>query len=243
MLVYFSKFKFLIGDYKSVIKEILPSFVEKKSQIILPCSLNDLALAENKSDYQSIDFCVADSMFLTWWFAYKYRPAKVARVYGPDLFISILKYLDKKKLKASFLIADKAFSKTFKNKIGNEYKNLSGQFYILGRSTAKEKAILDEIVSSKPKVIFIGVGSPKQVTVAAYLKKNLGNCKIFCVGAAFDFFSGQKQQAPTWIRKSGLEWFFRLMTEPKRLWRRYLVDVPSYFLSLLARKFFGKTNL
>lgn len=53
------------------------------------------------------------------------------------------------------------------------------------------------------------------------------------VGAAFDFHSGNTKQAPEWMQKSGLEWFFRLLTEPKRLWRRYLLGHPQFVWGML----------
>jgi N-acetylglucosaminyldiphosphoundecaprenol N-acetyl-beta-D-mannosaminyltransferase len=55
------------------------------------------------------------------------------------------------------------------------------------------------------------------------------------VGAAFDFHAGTKKQAPRWMQRSGLEWFFRLCTEPQRLWRRYLIDNPLFILLVLAQ--------
>lgn len=244
MLVYFNQFKFLIGDYKSVVNIVLSLFANQDSKIILPCSLNDLALSESKSYYKLVDFCVTDSMFLTWWFRSKYHSSEIARVYGPDLLISLLCFLNEQKLGTSFLIADKVTYKIFKNKIKKLYPDLNGQFNVLlDQSSVQEEATLDKIIASKPKIIFLGVGSPKQIELATYLKKRLKNCTIFCVGAAFDFFSGQKKQAPMWIRKSGLEWFFRLIMEPKRLYKRYLVTIPRYLVLLLINRVSRKINL
>jgi len=61
------------------------------------------------------------------------------------------------------------------------------------------------------------------------------------VGAAFDFHAGLKKQAPRWMQRSGLEWSFRLLTEPRRLWRRYLINNPS-FVWLMLRQTFGKAS-
>ena len=55
------------------------------------------------------------------------------------------------------------------------------------------------------------------------------------VGAAFDFLAGRKRQAPRWMQRSGLEWLFRLLTEPRRLWRRYLINNPLFVLLVLAQ--------
>ena len=58
---------------------------------------------------------------------------------------------------------------------------------------------------------------------------------IIGVGAAFDFLTGRKRQAPRWMQRNGLEWLFRLLTEPRRLWRRYLVNNPLFVLLVLAQ--------
>jgi N-acetylglucosaminyldiphosphoundecaprenol N-acetyl-beta-D-mannosaminyltransferase len=245
MLVYFNEFKFLIDNYKNVVNNLIGFSKKKNSKIILPCSLNDFALSKNNFLYKSVDLCVSDSMLLTWWFNFKYRHVSTARAYGPDLFGSLLKYLNNSnnKLKVSFLVSSKITCEVFKDKIKKKYPDINSHFYfLLGFSKSKEHSILDEIILLNPRVIFLGIGSPKQIELAVYLKKRLKNCTIFCVGAAFDFFSDRKKQAPVWIRKSGLEWFFRLVTEPRRLWKRYLVIIPGYLFSLLFKKIF-KNNL
>jgi N-acetylglucosaminyldiphosphoundecaprenol N-acetyl-beta-D-mannosaminyltransferase len=74
----------------------------------------------------------------------------------------------------------------------------------------------------KPHVVWLGLGTPKQDFVAQQLCE-LMNTPIVCVGAAFDFLSGSKRTAPRWVQKIGLEWLFRLASEPRRLWKRYLI--------------------
>lgn len=80
---------------------------------------------------------------------------------------------------------------------------------------------IDLIRSSKANIIWICLGSPKQDFVAAYLSLKL-NLHCIAIGAALDFYSGFKRETPLILRLAGLEWFFRFLSEPKRLWRRYL---------------------
>ena len=96
------------------------------------------------------------------------------------------------------------------------------------------------IKKTDPELIFIGIGSPKQHFVAYNLLKV--NKPIVAVGAAFSFVSGRIPQAPSWVGKLGFEWLFRLLKEPKRLWKRYLIFGPLFAILVVAQKFHNKDN-
>ncbi len=84
-----------------------------------------------------------------------------------------------------------------------------------------------EINVSEARLLFVGLGCPKQeLWMAAH--RGRVNAVMLGVGAAFDFLSGQKPQAPRWMMAVGLEWLFRLVTEPRRLWKRYLTCNPQF---------------
>lgn len=83
-------------------------------------------------------------------------------------------------------------------------------------------AICEAVRQSSARLLWVGVSAPKQEIWAHDFVNELG-MPIVCVGAAFDFLSGHKPRAPKWMRSSGLEWLFRLITEPRRLWKRYLI--------------------
>jgi len=89
---------------------------------------------------------------------------------------------------------------------------------------ADEKRRLRELVgAAHPDVLWVGLSTPKQEAWMAEYRMFLDVPVMVGVGAAFDFLTGRTSQAPRWMREHGLEWFFRLATEPRRLWRRYLV--------------------
>ncbi len=92
--------------------------------------------------------------------------------------------------------------------------------------------IQGDINESDCDLLFVGLGCPKQERWMSENKTAL-NCTMFGVGAVFDFLAGNKDHAPRWMQQTGLEWLFRLLTEPKRLWRRYLTTNPK-FVALLA---------
>ncbi len=87
-------------------------------------------------------------------------------------------------------------------------------------------------------LIFCGIGVPKQERWMAAHQEQLPGCVLFGVGAAFDFHAGRIKQAPRSMQKSGLEWLFRLVMEPARLWRRYVFLNPM-FLALWALQLVG----
>jgi N-acetylglucosaminyldiphosphoundecaprenol N-acetyl-beta-D-mannosaminyltransferase len=106
-------------------------------------------------------------------------------------------------------------------------------------------ATLDQLVSpetaatinaARPDVVWVGIGSPKQERWMARMRPLLDAPVLIGVGAAFDFHSGAVRQAPVWMQRSGLEWLFRLLTNPRRLWRRYLVDNPWFVWAVTLQK-------
>jgi N-acetylglucosaminyldiphosphoundecaprenol N-acetyl-beta-D-mannosaminyltransferase len=83
-------------------------------------------------------------------------------------------------------------------------------------------------------LFWVGLGTPKQDVVAARLRDLQAAPVILCVGAAFDFLSGAKRRAPEWMQAAGLEWLHRLVSEPRRLWRRYLLGNPAFVLGVVV---------
>ena len=104
----------------------------------------------------------------------------------------------------------------------------------------EDKSVVQQINDTNVDVLFVGIGCPKQENWMAEHKEQL-HCVMLGVGAAFDFIAGNKKHAPRWIQKIGLEWLFRLLSEPKRLWKRYLIQNPRFIwyftLQLLGRKY------
>ena len=100
----------------------------------------------------------------------------------------------------------------------------------------EDSAVIDRINNSGAGLVFIGVGCPKQDLFAHSHRHTIKAVQV-CVGAAFDFHAGAKSTAPAWMQRSGLEWMYRLIQEPRRLWTRYLGTNSLYlaklFMSLL----------
>jgi N-acetylglucosaminyldiphosphoundecaprenol N-acetyl-beta-D-mannosaminyltransferase len=101
-------------------------------------------------------------------------------------------------------------------------------------SPQEDDEIIQRVRASGARILFVGLGCPKQELWAHDHYGKLG-IPILAVGAAFDFIAGTKAQAPAWMQRHGLEWFFRLLAEPRRLWRRYLFGNSSFVLLLAAQ--------
>lgn len=108
------------------------------------------------------------------------------------------------------------------------------------RFDGKALAELDIIRAAKPDFIWVGISSPKQEYWMSQAAPLLGRGVCLGVGAAFDFHSGQVKRAPTWMRNYGFEWLHRLVSEPRRLWHRYLVLAPR-FVILYAGQWLART--
>lgn len=99
-------------------------------------------------------------------------------------------------------------------------------------SAAEEREVAQAIETSGADIVWVGLSTPKQESWMAAHSGDLAAPVLIGVGAAFDFHAGKIRQAPRLIQRSGLEWLFRLVIEPRRLWKRYLTSIPGFiFLS------------
>jgi len=98
----------------------------------------------------------------------------------------------------------------------------------------EDEAVTREIVSSGARILFVGIGCPKQERWMVAHKERIPAVMVG-VGAAFDFHTGRVRQAPRWMRSAGLEWAFRLMMEPRRLWKRYAKHNPRFVALVLLQ--------
>jgi len=107
------------------------------------------------------------------------------------------------------------------------------------RMPGEEARVLQEIRQLAPDVLLVGMGSPRQELWIARNLRRL-NVKVgWAVGALFDHLSGKVPRAPHWVSRSGLEWLYRLVVEPRRLWRRYLLGSPRFLAAILTARMSG----
>lgn len=153
------------------------------------------------------------------------------RVYGPDLMLACCERAASFNLPVYLYGGTEGQLEKMADFLGQRCPKLSiaGAYSPPFRALSAEEEIADRdrIIRSGAKVVFVGLGCPKQEQWMARQQGYLPAVMIG-VGAAFSFFSGEVSQAPRWMMAWGLEWLYRLSREPQRLWRRYLINNPAF---------------
>jgi N-acetylglucosaminyldiphosphoundecaprenol N-acetyl-beta-D-mannosaminyltransferase len=153
------------------------------------------------------------------------------RVYGPDAALAMFAAAEDADLSVGFYGGTQRVLDALLNNVRKQHPQLRVGFCEsppFRKLTAEEDAdAVGRIKSSGIHVLFVGLGCPKQ---EVWIANHLGTVPavMFGVGAAFDFIAGTKPQAPRWIMRGGLEWAFRLLTEPRRLTKRYFKHNPRF---------------
>ncbi len=162
----------------------------------------------------------------------------VARVYGPDLMHALCRHSAARGYRHYFYGGVPGVAQALADRLRHRYPGLqvagfcSPPFRDLAAD--EEQAIADRIRQARPDVLWVGLGSPKQEIWMSRQAGRLAVPALIGVGAAFDFLSGRKPQAPRWIQRGGLEWLYRFAREPRRLWPRYS-RYPLFALLLAAQ--------
>lgn len=176
------------------------------------------------------------------WLLRGYGYKHVDRVYGPDLMRAVCKQSIQKGYRHFLYGGATGVPEKLASILQRNYPGLrvvgaySPPFRAL--TVEEDQAIIAKINEAKPDIVWVGLGSPKQERWMAAHVGHIKGATLIGVGAAFDFLSGAKKQAPRWIQRSGFEWLFRLLSEPRRLWRRYLVN-NSLFVLLITAQLLG----
>jgi N-acetylglucosaminyldiphosphoundecaprenol N-acetyl-beta-D-mannosaminyltransferase len=163
----------------------------------------------------------------------------VSRVYGPDLTLALIERGLEYGWSHFFYGGAPETPELLAEKLKERFPEyiVAGTYSPPFRELTEEEEveIANMINKASPDVLWVGISTPKQEHWMAKFIHKLDVPVLIGVGAAFDFLSGNKKQAPLWMQRHGLEWFFRLITEPRRLWKRY-AQMPLFVLLVLAQK-------
>jgi len=189
-----------------------------------------------RSALNSADLTATDGMMLVrlcrWLGA-----AEAERVYGPDVMLELCRRSADRGYRHFFYGGAPGVVTTLAGRLQQQFPGLS----VVGTCSPPFRPLTEAelaedirlINDSDADVVWVGLGTPKQEIWMADNRRRLRAPLVLGVGAAFDFHAGSVRQAPRWIRAAGGEWFFRLCTQPRRLWRRYIVQL-AQFLGLLT---------
>jgi len=161
------------------------------------------------------------------------------RVYGPDLMLRVCDYTRTRGLTHFFYGGAPGVAEELKARLESRFPGLrvvgaySPPFRPL--TGAEAEALAARVRGLRPDIFWVGLSTPKQEKFMAQHWRELDATLFVGVGAAFDFHAGRVRQAPRWMQRSGLEWLFRLGSEPRRLWKRYLKNNPLFVLRALLQ--------
>jgi len=194
---------------------------------------------ELRTIYNRSGLTTPDGMPIVWLCRWSGHP-EVERVYGPDLLKAACKYGDKLGWRHYFYggtseVIFKLISRLQENVPGLQVAGTASPPF-RNLTEEEDKQVIEGIRTAHPDLVWVGIGSPRQERWMVEHLNRLDVPVLIGVGAAFDFLSGNKPQAPRWVQRSGLEWLFRLISEPRRLWRRYLLNYPR-FIALMLRQY------
>lgn len=202
---------------------------------LLKCRDNpELAEIANASD-----MTLCDGMPLVW-VGRKIAKLDMNRCYGPDVMIKTIERGCAKGLRHFFYGCDcnETFDKLKTNLVSKFPDVIIAGNYVppFRELSPNEKSEIVRLINdSKADCVWVGIGTPRQDFWIREFRPLVDAPVMLSVGAAFNFHAGTVRQAPRWMMRCGLEWLFRLMAEPRRLWRRYLIGNPR-FLWLIAKQ-------
>lgn len=179
-----------------------------------------------------------DGMPMVWMGRLQGR-TQMGRVYGPDLMLRLCEVSGVRGFTHFFYGGAPGVAEELKRRLEERFPGLR----IVGTYTppfrpltpAEEAELARQVSRVKPDVFWVGLSTPKQEKFMAQYWQKLEATLFVGVGAAFDFHAGRTRQAPRWMQRSGLEWFFRLCCEPRRLWKRYLKNNPLFVFRALGQ--------
>lgn len=217
---------------------------EKKNAYIVTPNIDHIVMlrkdAEFRRIYQEASLVLPDGMPILWAARFLGTPLK-EKISGSDLFPKLCELANEKGYRIFFLggrlgAADKAseilMKKYSKLQIVRTYCPPFG----FENNANENNKIIQTIKDVHPDILFVGLGAPKQ---EKWIYKHKDEYQVpvsIGIGATFDFESGMVKRSPIWMQKVGFEWLWRLIMEPKRLWKRYLIDDPVFFWLVLKQK-------
>ena len=204
---------------------------KKETRLIFTANTEAIVLMRSNEEfrnaYSAADYALADGMPLVW-FSRLIGDRLPERVTGSDLLPELCRMAEKKSLKVFFLggtpeVTPKAVENLLKRFPALQVVGMATPWIDLSDSESVSSDLIESVNRSEPDIVFIGFGAPKQEIWLGRNNERLKTGIIVTVGGTFDFLAGKTVRAPLWMQKSGLEWLWRLLHEPKRLWRRYLI--------------------
>ena len=192
---------------------------------------------EFRMAYSRADLCLADGMPIVW-ASRLLRSPLPEKVSGSDLVVPLVRLAAERQWRLYLLggavgIAEAAGERMTRD-LGVQVVGTDSPYVRADGDMDHADEILERIRSARPHVVLVALGAPKQELWSDRFRGDIRPAVAVGVGGSLDFIAGRVRRAPAWMSRSGLEWLFRLAQEPRRMWRRYLVE-DLRFLTIVAR--------
>jgi len=232
-------------DYQGALERIVEAAVSGQPLAVTALAVHGLMTgvldATHRYRLNKLDLVVPDGQPVRWALNLKHRTGLTDRVYGPRLMLETCRRAAEQGLPIFLFGA----TEELLGKLAGNLKKSYPRLEIAGKRASKFRRLSeeerDEVVAeireSGARITMVGLGCPRQEVFAYELREAL-RMPILAVGAAFNFHAGTLPQAPAHLQRNGLEWFYRLCKEPRRLWKRYALLNPLY-LGLLTLQITG----
>jgi len=206
-----------------------------RARYVCVTSVHGIMLARTDPAFRAIlndaDLATPDGMPVVWAMR-SFGRRDQQRVYGPTLMLHVCECAARAGYRVFLYGAREETLATLRRNLRSRFPGLAiaGCYAPPFRplTPAEDAEVTRSILESRADIVFVGISTPKQETWMAAHRATLPGVTMFGVGAAFDLHAGRVAQAPGWMQRNGFEWAWRLAKEPKRLWRRYLLQTPLF---------------
>jgi exopolysaccharide biosynthesis WecB/TagA/CpsF family protein len=232
-------------EYEGALRRIAAAARERRAFAVSALAVHGVMTGYSDDEHgtrlNQLDLVVPDGQPVRWALNLLHEANLSDRVYGPTLMLKVCEMAEREELGIYLYGSTPAVLERLERSLREKFSNLRicgaepSKFRRLSKN--EKEQVVARIQGSGAQIAFIGLGCPRQ-EVWAYEYRDALSMPILAVGAAFDFHAGVTRQAPQWMQDRGLEWLFRLRTEPRRLWRRYVLLNPWY-MSLVAAQLLG----
>ena len=157
---------------------------------------------------------------------------------GTDMLPYVCELAQKEQYNIYFLGAKEGIAEKMSDELKKKYPqlNIVGVHHGFLKDSQEELSVINKINSSKTNILFVAMGAPYQEKFINKYKNQIDANLIFAVGGLFDFYSNTIKRAPVYLRETGFEWVYRMIQEPKRMWRRYILGNPLFIYRVLSHK-------
>ncbi len=226
-------------DLQTAVSYIDRSISVRKSGYVSLCNVYTIMCCQSdlklRVGINQADLVLPDGMPIVW-IARSRGFEGVERLYGPELMLELCGRSVDRSYRHFLYGSTQETLERLRDRLGQKFPDLQIVGAIsppfddsLARDSEKDIKAINEVA---PDIVWVALGTPKQDYWVAENAPRIPGALLIPVGAAFDFLSETKAQAPRWMQHNGLEWMFRLATEPRRLWKRYLIYNPWFLYKL-----------